>query len=215
MKVMAFNGSPRKTWNTAILLNKALEGAASMGAETELVHLYDYNFKGCISCFSCKLKGGISYGKCAVNDDLRPLLEMVSEADAIILGAPNYIGAPAAAMKAFMERLIFPYIAYDVKISSLFKKKIRTGFIYTMGATEAWMKEMGYDRTVVFIEGIMKRIFGDAETLLVNDTYQFDDYSKYATSRFDPAAKARRREIQFPVDCRNAFDMGVRLTQGL
>jgi len=28
-----------KNWNTATLLTKALEGAASQGAETELVHL--------------------------------------------------------------------------------------------------------------------------------------------------------------------------------
>ena len=33
MKVIAMNGSPRKEWNTATLLEKALEGAASEGAE--------------------------------------------------------------------------------------------------------------------------------------------------------------------------------------
>lgn len=60
MKVMAFNGSPREKRNTAILLNSALEGAASKGAETELVHLYNLNFKGCSSCFACKLKDGKS-----------------------------------------------------------------------------------------------------------------------------------------------------------
>jgi len=31
MKVIAFNGSPRKTWNTATLLEKVLEGASSQG----------------------------------------------------------------------------------------------------------------------------------------------------------------------------------------
>lgn len=35
MRVLAFNGSPRKQWNTATLLAKALEGAASQGAETD------------------------------------------------------------------------------------------------------------------------------------------------------------------------------------
>ena len=54
MKIMAFNGSPRKKkWNTVTLLKSALEGAASVGAETELVQLYDLDFSGCISCFSC------------------------------------------------------------------------------------------------------------------------------------------------------------------
>ena len=61
MKVMAINGSPRKEWNTATLLEKALEGAASQGAETELIHLYDLSFKGCKSCFACKTRGGESY----------------------------------------------------------------------------------------------------------------------------------------------------------
>ena len=43
MEVLAINGSPRKQWNTATLLNNALEGASSQGAETELINLYDLN----------------------------------------------------------------------------------------------------------------------------------------------------------------------------
>jgi len=39
MKAIAINGSPRKSWNTATLLGKALEGAAANGAETEIIHL--------------------------------------------------------------------------------------------------------------------------------------------------------------------------------
>jgi multimeric flavodoxin WrbA len=56
-RVIAINGSPRKNGNTAILLQKALDGAASVGAETEIVHLVDLNYKGCTSCFACKRKG--------------------------------------------------------------------------------------------------------------------------------------------------------------
>ena len=51
MKVIAINGSPRKKWNTATLLNRSLEGAASFGAETEYIHLYDLDYQGFISCF--------------------------------------------------------------------------------------------------------------------------------------------------------------------
>jgi len=46
-KLIAINGSPRKKWNTATLLQHALRGAGSKGVETELVHLYDLDFKGC------------------------------------------------------------------------------------------------------------------------------------------------------------------------
>ncbi len=54
MKIMAFNGSPRKRkWNTITLVENALQGARSAGAETELVQLHDLSFSGCLSCFSC------------------------------------------------------------------------------------------------------------------------------------------------------------------
>ena len=90
MKAISVNGSPRKKWNTATLLKKALEGAASEGAKTGLVHLYDLDYKGCISCFACKMKDGKSCGKCAVKDGLTPLLKKVNEADVIFLGSPIY-----------------------------------------------------------------------------------------------------------------------------
>jgi multimeric flavodoxin WrbA len=83
MKVLAINGSPRKKWNTATLLQNTLDGAASAGAETELVHLYDLTFTGCTSCFACKLAGGKSYGKCAVQDGLTPVLEEIPDLDAL------------------------------------------------------------------------------------------------------------------------------------
>jgi len=88
MKVIAFNGSPRKEWNTATLLKSALDGAASRGADVELVHLYDLDYKGCNSCFACKLKGGKSYGHCGMRDGLTPLLRKVEAADGVLLGSP-------------------------------------------------------------------------------------------------------------------------------
>ena len=57
LKLLAINGSPRKKCNTATLLKKALEGAESKSAETELINLYDLDYKGCKSCFACKTRG--------------------------------------------------------------------------------------------------------------------------------------------------------------
>jgi len=212
MKIITFNGSPRKDWNTAILLNNAIDGAVSQGAETELIHLYDLNYKGCISCFACKRIDGKSYGRCAVKDDLTPILKKVDEADAIILGSPIYLGAVTGEMKSFMERLIYPYLVYDENYSTLFKKKIPTGFIYTMGGTESRMRIAGYDKPSAINEMLMKNIFGGTvESLFINDTYQFDDYSKYVSTAFNQAEKAKRRKEVFPDDCKKAFEMGVRL----
>ena len=211
MRVIAFNGSPRKSWNTAILLNKALEGAASQGAETELVHLYDLNYKGCISCFACKTIGGKSYGKCPIPDDLAGIFAKVEKADAVILGSPIYLGRVTGEMAAFMDRFLFQYSVYSDPPQSLFPRKINSGFIYTMNATEEQAKEIGFDRSIAFNEAMMKRIFGSTESLLNFDTYQFEDYSKVVSTRFDPEKKAKRRAEIFPEDCKKAFDMGVRL----
>lgn len=112
MKVIAFNGSPRKEWNTATLLKKALQGAASQGAETELVHLYDLNYSGCTSCYECKRINSKSYGKCVLNDDLTPFFSNINNYDAIFLGSPNYIGTISGMTKLFLERLVYPYVTY-------------------------------------------------------------------------------------------------------
>lgn len=211
MKIVVINGSPRKSWNTATLLNKAIEGAASQGAKTELVHLYDLTYKGCESCFSCKLKGGKSYGRCAVKDDLTPILSRIADAGALILGSPIYLGVTTGEMRSFLERLTFPYLVYDRERSSLFTKKMPVGFIYTMGAPESRVREAGYERQFKLMESIMSRIFkGPSESLVVTDTYQFDDYSKYVATGMDVEAKARRRREVFPEDCRKAYDMGAR-----
>jgi len=210
MKVLAFNGSPRKKWNTDILLHHALEGAASQGADTELIHLYDLNYKGCISCFACKFKNGKSYGKCAYKDDLTAILEKIEHADAIILGSPIYLGAATGEMRSFLERLIFQYLVYDKNYSTLFSRKIRTGFIYTMNVDDSRLNEMGYEHHLKLTEMAMARTFGSAESLFVTDTYQFDDYSKYVVTSFDAEKKAKRRKEEFPNDCKKAFEMGAR-----
>ena len=54
MKILAFNGSPRLKGNTATMLDNAISGAREHGAEVERFNLYNMQFSGCISCFSCK-----------------------------------------------------------------------------------------------------------------------------------------------------------------
>jgi len=210
MIIMAFNGSPRKKWNTATLLEKALDGAGSQGAETELIHLYDLNYKGCISCFACKTIEGKSYGKCAVQDELAPVFTRIERADALILGSPIYWGSVSGEMKSFMERLLFQYATYTDPPGSLFPNKIKTGFVYTMNVTEEIMKEWGYAVNFNRNEAALRRILGESEYMCSFDTYQFDDYSKVLATRFDPVKKKKRHEEVFPKDCDKAFEMGAR-----
>ena len=215
MKAIAINGSPRKSWNTAGLLQKALEGAQSAGAETELIHLYDLNFKGCTSCFACKRKNSKNVGHCAMKDDLTAVLEKVQTSDVLLLGSPIYFGYITAGMRAFLERLLFANLSYNEGHCSVFQGKLASGFIYTMNVPEAALPQVNYD-TIIFQphKNLLQRFGGSSEFMIAADTYQFDDYSKYEASMFNEEHKAEVKAKQFPLDLQKAFDMGARLASG-
>ena len=215
MKVYAINGSPIKNKNTATLLQKALDGvkeaAKDKEVETEIINLYDLNYTGCKSCFACKRLGGKSYGKCAIKDDIYEVLEKVSQADGLIFGSPIYFGNITGQLMTFLERLIFPSLVYDKNYSTIAPKKMPTAFIYTMNAPEEFMDKIGYLSTFDKIESAIGRMFTKPLVMYSNDTYQFDDYSKYESSDFSEEAKAEHRKIQFPLDCQKAFELGANL----
>ncbi|MBK1811838.1 flavodoxin family protein [Clostridium sp. YIM B02505] len=213
MKVIALNGSPRKTKNTAKMIKEALEGAKTQGAEIELINLYDLNYKGCVSCFACKRIDGQSHSKCAVNDDLQSVLRKIEEADALILGSPIYFGEVTGEMRSFLERFLFQYLAYDKNHSFNFNKRLSIGLIYTMNVPNEHMSSVGYEDKFKNTEKMLKRFFGQAESLFANDTYQFDDYSKYDSTMFDVNHKIKVRDEEFPKDLKKAFELGIRLTQ--
>lgn len=213
VKAIGINGSPRKNCNTAVLLRHALDGAKSMGADTRLVNLYDLNYKGCVSCFSCKLKGGKFAGQCAMRDDLTEVLDCVSTSDVLLLGSPMYIGDVTGAMRSFLERLIFMNLSYRKTDRSDMKGCVSTGFIYTMGIPDALVDSLGYTALFDGHARYLGFLKGKQERLVVTDTYQFDDYSKYAADLFDESKKAKIREDQFPLDCKSAFSMGARLAE--
>jgi putative NADPH-quinone reductase len=211
MNVLAINGSPRKKWNTAMMLEKALEGAASKGAKTDIVHLYDLKFTGCTSCFVCKIKNGKSYGKCAVKDDLTSVLKKAEESDAVIIGSPIYFGSVTGETRSFLERFWFQYFEYSMPPKSIAPKTINTAFIYTMNASNEGMKRMGFDKQLEMNEIVAKIVFKSCESLFCFETLQFEDYSKVVFNLFDPAIRIKRREEVFPQDLKKAYNLGVRL----
>ena len=82
MKVVAFNGSPRKDGNTATLLREVQKELDGQGIETEIVHLKG-PIQGCIACFKCYEKKD---GKCALDKDIiNDCIEKMAKADGIIL----------------------------------------------------------------------------------------------------------------------------------
>jgi len=100
MKVIGFNGSPRKNANTETLVGAVLKGAEDKGAETRLINLNQLDIKGCQGCDSCKL----DLGKCVLKDDLSPLLQEMKDCDAVVLGTPIYWFHVSSQIKALIDR---------------------------------------------------------------------------------------------------------------
>lgn len=210
MKIIVINGSPRANQNTATLLNKAIEGATSKGAEVESINLYKLNYKGCAACFSCKRKGSESLHNCAVKDDITPVLEKIKNADAVIFGSPIYFYDITGEMRSFLERLLFQYLPYDrnVQEGTYFPKKLNTAFIYTMGAPEGMLTEKLKD-----MENFITQIFRvPVKMLYSNNAYPFvDDYSKYEIASVDGEERLKHKEAVLPIDCEKAFNIGIEL----
>lgn len=214
MKIMAINGSPRKKNNTATILRKVLDGGASEGSEIKLVNLFEYNFSGCISCFACKRIDSPSFGKCMITDDLKSILHAISISDALIIGSPVYFSQLPGALMNFYERFLFPQFQYDPENYSLFEQKLETAFVYTMNVPAENMKDYGYPQSFNNYQLLCDRLTGNqSETLFVNNTYQFDDYSKYYMKMFEEEDKRKYRDEHFPMDEINAFNLGARMVR--
>lgn len=217
MKLLCINGSPRKNFSTASLLGAAIKGAESIGASHETINLYDYKFKGCISCLRCKRKGNEYPGICRYQDDLTQILKKALDADVLIMGAPVYFSHLSAGYLAFMERLLFPIDTY-MKDPSSPEKRLRnldrtiySGLIVTMNCPNQWIEKVHYDSIIGVNQVVCERVLGHNEILYAGNTYQFDDYGKYDCDVWAEEMKAASRKEEFPVYLKEAEEMAVRL----
>ncbi len=97
-RIVIVNGSPRKHWNTGRMCESFAEGARSCQVAASIVHLYDLDYKGCRSCFACKLKNGPHFGTCGFRDGLTPVLKDIAQAEGLVLASPIYFGGLTAGM---------------------------------------------------------------------------------------------------------------------
>jgi multimeric flavodoxin WrbA len=102
MKVVAFNGSPRKNGNTAQLINQVFDELKKEGIETELYQLGGKPVRGCIACMQCFSKAD---RRCVQKDDaINECIEKMLAADGIILASPTYFANVSTEMKALIDR---------------------------------------------------------------------------------------------------------------
>jgi multimeric flavodoxin WrbA len=111
MKVLGINGSPHENGNTAYALRYALSLLEQAGVETEYVALADKKIHGCQGCFSCRS------GRCAHDDDMRPVLDAMCRCDCLLLASPVYMGLVTGQMKTMMDRTVILRVREGFELS--------------------------------------------------------------------------------------------------
>ena len=107
MKIIAVNGTYRSGKTTTLLAEKALEGAASMGAETEMLLLKDKRIEYCRNCLTCYGNLSSEIAPCVIDDDMDEILEKLNHADGIIFASPIHCGFMTGLMTVFFERTVW------------------------------------------------------------------------------------------------------------
>jgi multimeric flavodoxin WrbA len=98
MKILGIVGSTRKKNVSGVyqLVQTVLENT---GFTYDLIPLKGQNISGCIACLGC-----VKDNVCKIQDDLAGIRDQIVQADAYVIGAPNYYSGMNAVTHAFMER---------------------------------------------------------------------------------------------------------------
>jgi len=99
MKIVAFNGSPRKNGNTDLLLKEAVKGIENSGISVHTFNLNVMKIKPCQDCGGCN-----ETGECVFDDDMTQVYEAIKTADRFILASPIFFFSISAQVKLMIDR---------------------------------------------------------------------------------------------------------------
>lgn len=203
-KIVIIDGGPRKNMNTAQLLQQFADGAKSADSDIEVktIRLYDLDYKGCMSCMACKLKGKAS-NICRFKDALTPVLEDIAVADGIVLGSPIYFGEVTGQMRAFMERLSFPWLSYN-DYSLTAPKRMPVLLVETMNGTPDRNNSNGFGT----MEWCIATALGEPQRIVAYNTCQVAKYDRYELGGFSEDAKHAWRDAHWKEDLKKAYEAG-------
>lgn len=133
LKVLGIAASPRRGGNTDRLLDQAVAGAASKGAQVKQIILGDLEIAPCRHCDGCVQTGGI----CVIEDDMQWIHQDLREFDRFILAAPVFfMGVPAQA-KAMIDRCQALWVVkYLLKLPVGTNNQERRGIFISVGGTK-------------------------------------------------------------------------------
>ena len=187
MKVLGIYGSPRKGGNSDQLLDKALEGARSTGAEIATVYARKLKMSGCIECGGCD-----KTGTCVVKDDMQLVYPLMEEADVIILASPIFFYGLTSQVKAIIDRT-----------QAMWSKRILEK---TPEERKTYDKGKGYLIAVAATKG--KNLFDGVQMVA---KYFFDALDmSYEGGLFLRGLEKRKAVLGDPETLQQAFDLGIK-----
>ncbi|MBO4751748.1 MAG: flavodoxin family protein [Bacteroidales bacterium] len=205
--IVIIDGGPRKNMNTAAMAEAFAEGVREGGGEVQTFRLYDIDYKGCRSCLVCKLKDRLYSDVCAWKDGLTEVLKAATYADGVLFASPVYFGRVTGQMECFVERLTFPWLSYD-DYRLLPPKRIPSAVIYTMNDIS------DNRRGLRSFELLVGGFYGELpEKAVAYNTYQVEDYDRYAMAAHPKDVKEQWRREHWQEDLETACALGRRMME--
>mgnify|MGYP002522510958 CR=1 FL=1 len=104
MKILVFNGSPKREKSDTLHITHAfLDGMQEAAPqEIQLIHVIDRQIAYCRGCFACKYNGG----RCAIDDDMREILEQILSSDLLLFSFPLHSYGMPARLKNLVDRML-------------------------------------------------------------------------------------------------------------
>ncbi len=133
MRIIAFNGSPRPSGNTELLLDGALKPLRKAGNDVSVFKLNSMNIKPCQDCGGC-----VKTGLCIHSDAMNEIYNAIREAERIILASPIFFYSLSAQAKAMIDRCqSFWCEKYRLKKNILAGPRGRKGLLLLVGGMKS------------------------------------------------------------------------------
>jgi multimeric flavodoxin WrbA len=187
MKVLGIMGSPRIGGNTDLLLDEALKGAQSEGAEIEKIIVEKLNIAPCREYNGC-----FKDGNCVIRDDMDNIYPKLLEADVVIVASPMFFYSLTSQVKALIDRCQALWSRKHILKQNL-PNSGRKGAFIAVGATKG------------------KQLF-DGSILIVKYFFQSIGV-KYADELLVRGVDRRGEVKEHPTALSDAFELGRRLVQ--
>jgi NAD(P)H-dependent FMN reductase len=213
MKIVAINGTYRPEGTTTALTRRALEGAGSRGAETEMILLKEQDIRTCTNCLRCYRDAESEMGPCSLDDGMTAVVRKVLEADGVLFASPVHNGFLTGGMTAFFERLVWRVCKPTGRIASIggmpvprSSKTRALASIVSAGAMPRRLRKM-CDGGTAFLK--------ENGNHFLNGTWAGDVYAHADLSRLPENEGGWRRMYDLRKlsagQLQEAFDLGVRM----